>query len=187
MTIRRTMTAVLGLAFAVAVGTLLWPGPPSVQAQPSGCKSFQAIAQETLPTSTPLADKDVWGGPLFGMLGADLFVGVTSGNDGDEKWHGANGQGRVGSYTVCADYPDCRDTFTYLAKNSVFTSPPGKNGIGRYVGNSATIVGGTGKFQYASGNLNVAGPFIVWPDTTSPFSFSGRWNGEISGTICGIQ
>jgi len=48
-------------------------------------------------------------------------------------------------------------------------------------------ISGTGKFLGASGNLNVAGPFILWPDSTSPFTVRGRWNGEVNGNIWGAR
>src|SRR5215470_17393973 len=99
MRMRQTITGALGLVVVLALATRLGPNLASVQAQPSGCKSFQAIAQTTLPTSTPLTPSDVWGGPLFGRLGDELFVGVLSGGDGDTTWHGAIGQGKGGSYT----------------------------------------------------------------------------------------
>ena len=83
-------------------------------------------------------------------------------------------------------YP-CNDSFTYEVSNAVWGFRPGKGGLGNYQGNTAAIVGGTGRFASASGNLNVAGPFLVWPDDNSLFGVSGRWNGEISGSLCGVQ
>jgi len=191
---KRSITIVLGFIFALAIGTLLWPNLVSpAQAQP-GCKSFVAIAHATVPSSTPLGlTVDVWGGPLYGMLGGEFLFGVLSGNDGVDLFHGTIGQGRGGSYTVGVNCtapvtPDtnytCTDSFTYEVPNAVFTKPPG---FGRYNGNTARIVGGTGRFQFASGNLNVTGPFIAWPDSNSPFGLSGRWNSELSGQVCGVQ
>jgi hypothetical protein len=84
-------------------------------------------------------------------------------------------------------YPACTDSFTYEVSQAVFPSPPGKGGLGRYNGNTAKIIRGTGRFQNASGNLNDTGPYIAWPDGASPIGFSGRWNGEVSGNICGIR
>ena len=182
---KRAITVVLGLGFAMTIGILIWPNS-TAQAQPS-CKDFQAIAQAWLPTSTRLAPTDTWGGPLFGFLGGDLLVGVLSGNDGDETWRPHMGAGTGGAYTVCVGYPTCTDSFTYEVPHSVFPIPPGKGGLVPYYGNTAKIVHGTGRFQNASGNLNVNGPAFVWPDSGSPFGVSGRWNPAISGKVCGIQ
>lgn len=97
------------------------------------------------------------------------------------------GAGTGGAYTVCVDYPGCENSFTYQVPHAVFPTPPGKGGITPYYGNTAKIVGGKGRFQGASGNLNVNGPAIAWPDSGSPIGFSGRWNPVVSGKICGIQ
>jgi hypothetical protein len=178
-----------GLIVALSIVTLLWP-TTAVQANP-GCKSFQAIAQASVPSFTPLGlVKDVWGGPLYGMLGDEFLVGVFSGNDGVRESNANIGQKRGGSYTMgfgcqgSAGIYVCTDTITYEVANAVYTPPPG---FGRYIGNAAKIVSGTGRFQLASGNVNVSGPFIAWPDNSSPFKLSGRWNPEISGFVCGIQ
>ena len=55
----------------------------------------------------------------------------------------------------------------------------------RYIGNTARIVTGTGRFAAASGNLNIVGPAIAWPDN-NPICALGRWNGQIRGKVCGI-
>ncbi len=88
---------------------------------------------------------------------------------------------------MCVGYPTCTDTFTYEVPTSVFPNPPGHGGVMSYYGNTAKIVRGTGKFQSASGNLNVSGPAIVWADPNSPIGVYGRWNPKISGNVCGIQ
>jgi hypothetical protein len=157
------------------------------QAQP-GCKAFVGIAQASLPTSTPLAPTDIWGGPLHATLGGE-FLGtsaVLSGNDGEETWYEeqAVGVGKGGLYTVCIDHPACLDTFTYEVPMSIFPNPPSDLGI--YIGYEVSIVKGTGKFAGASGNLRFRGPFIAWPDNNE-FEASGRWYPEISGNICGVQ
>jgi hypothetical protein len=103
------------------------------------------------------------------------------------------GQGRGGSYTVgigCSQSGGlyvCTDSFTYEVPNAMFPSPPGQ-GMMKYIGNTARIVSGTGKFKFASGNLNVAGPAIAWPLTSAPDGpWAGNWNGELSGQVCGVQ
>ncbi len=189
---KRMTITIFGFIFALAVGALLWPNLGSPARADRGCVAFQAIVQATLPTSTPLAATDIWGGPLYGSLGGELLLGILSGNDGSATGHGKIGQGRGGAYTVgtgCAPGPlyVCTDSFTYEVSNAVWPAPPGKIGFGHYIGNTATIVSGTGRFQNASGNLNISGPFIAWEDSNSPLGVYGRWNSEISGTVCGIQ
>jgi len=189
---KRMATIIVGFMFVLAVGALLWPNLGSQARADRGCVAFQAIVQATLPTSTPLAATDVWGGPLYGSLGGEVLLGILSGNDGSTTGHGVVGQGRGGSYTVgtgCVpgNLYACTDSFTYEVSNAVWPGPPGKIGFGHYIGNTATIVRGTGRFQYASGNLNVTGPFIAWEDSNSPFGVYGRFNAEMSGNICGIQ
>jgi hypothetical protein len=153
--------------------------------------SFEAIAQAALPSSTPLFKTfDLWGGPVYGMLGSDVIPqGALSGNDGVDTWHKTVGIGRGGSYTICTDYPICSDTFTYEVPNAVFPAPPGQGGLMRYSGNTAKIVQGTGRFQYATGNLNVSGPAIAWPDSNpgNPIGALGRWNASLPGKVCGID
>lgn len=188
---KRTITILVGSTFAALVGVLLWHTPASHAQGQSGCKRFHAIVQATLPSSTPLYKPgvpDVWGGPLYGMLNDELLSnGALSGNDGEGSMHGVTGMGKGGSYTICVDPPVCNDTFTYEVPNAVWPIPPGRSGFLTYIGNTATIVQGTGKFASASGNLNVTGPAIVWPDSSSPFEVSGRWDGELSGKVCGIE
>ena len=189
--VKSAITVVLGLIVAVAISPLSGPNIGSARAEPR-CKSFQAIAHLSLPTSTPLAATHNWGGPLYGSLEGEVLLGILSGNDGDVTWRGAIGQGRGGSYTIgfgCApgDPYVCTDTLTFEVPNSVFPSPPGMTGLGRYNGNTARIVGGTGRFESASGNLNVTGTFMVWPDESSPIGVFGRFNAELSGNICGVQ
>jgi hypothetical protein len=186
---KHTVTFGSGLVVVLAIGLLLWP-TPTAQAQ-QGCKSFQAIAQAAIPSSRPLGlVRDVWGGPLFGVLGDEFLTGVFSGNDGARESNAKIGQKRDGSYTMgfgCQESAGvyvCTDTITYEVANAIYTPPPG---FGRYIGNTAKITGGTGQFQFASGNLNVNGPFIAWPDSSSLFKLSGRWNPEISGFVCGVQ
>jgi hypothetical protein len=125
----------------------------------------------------PISPTDTWGGPVYASLGGEFLLGYMGGNDGDIAGHGVIGQARGGVYKVC--FGDCTDSFTYEVSNAVFPFPPGKVGVGYYKGNTAKIVKGTGRFELASGNLNVTAPFIVWEG-------GGRGSGEISGAICGV-
>lgn len=188
---KRTITILVGFTFALLAGALLWPSLGAQAQGQSGCKSFHAIVQAELPSSTPLYRPgvfDVWGGPLHGMLGDQLLLNaVLSGNDGETFPHGVNTVGRGGSYTICTDNPACTNTFTYEVPNAVWPIPPGHGGFLNYIGKTAAIVGGTGVFASVSGNLNVEGPGIVWEDANAPFGFYGRWNGELTGKVCGIE
>ncbi len=168
---------------------------PQASAQQS-CTEIRGVVQATLPSSFMLEpDTDVWGGPVFATLGGEFLVGGMSGNDGAEGTrHGARG-GQYQVYLCSTNLypqalvlpPKCQDSFTYKVPNSVFGFVPGKVGLGDYRGNTAKIISGTGRFTGASGNLNVAGPYILWEDSNNLFGVSGRWNGEFSGKICGVQ
>ncbi len=190
---KQTATITLMFVLTLSVFALFWPAQ-DVQAQ-SGCTPFQAIVQASLPTSTPIGPGfQTWGGPIFALLGGEPLLGALSGNDGEEVFKQHMGAGRGGAYTICfGDIDGCRtdssnmDTITYEVPHAVFPFGPGKIGVAYYLGNTAKIVGGTNRFLGVSGNLNVSGPAITWPDLASPFGVSGRWNVEISGKICGIQ
>ena len=196
-------TLILGL------GALIWPGisawaqvrpgtrhgtrTAGTKASPhpqdaTACKSFSAVVHAVLPTASPMAETDSWGGPLAGMLGEE-YLGpnaALSGNDGEETWYEDNnvGVGKGGAYTVCADYPTCQNTFTYEVPFAVFPSQPGA--LMDYIAYGIKIVKGTGRFAAASGNLDVRGPSVAWPDS-NPMQWAGRWTAQITGTICGVQ
>ena len=178
------ITAALGLIVALAISPLSGPNIGSARAEPR-CTPFQAIAHLSLPGA-----HDEWGGPLYGSLDGDVLFGVISGHDGELTFRGATGHGSGGAYTIgfcdSDDPSDCANTFTFEVPNPVFQSPPGMIGLGHYNGNTARIIGGTGIFESASGNLNFTGPFFVWPDPSPPV-FAGRFNAELSGNICGVQ
>lgn len=189
---KRNVFAVTSVLVLAAAAILLISFAPPAHAQQS-CTAFRGIAQATLPTSYPILPSDIWGGPIYASLGGEILLGGLAGNDGDPSRHG----GKAGAYRVdlCPAPPPgapvfpltCTDSFTYEVTNAVFGFAPGKAGLGNYIGNSAKIISGTGRFLDASGNLNISGPYILWPDSSSPFTVSGRWNGEFSGTICGVH
>ena len=184
---KRKSVIALSFVLTLAVGALLLTALGSqAQAQP-GCSAFRGIVQGILPTPYRMADTDTWGGNFYAIIGGTLMHGILSGNDGNTMGHGPIlGQGRGGSYTICLQYPGCIDSFTYEVPTAVFQFSPGQLGLVDYTGNTAKIVGGTGKFKGASGNLNVAGPAVVWPDANSSIGLAGRWNAELSGKICGM-
>ncbi len=155
------------------------------------CKTFHAFVQGVLPTSNQFAETDIWGGPIFGNLDSEFLQGGLSGNDGTEYPLGPVSIFKDGLYKACLTPAaawggpnDCLDSFTY--KSQTFVIWPAGESLGSYKA-TAKIVEGTGRFAAASGYLEIEGPFIIWPDPTSPFQASGRWNGEFNGKICGVQ
>jgi len=182
------LTFMFALAFALVL--LIVPGSQA-QAQEK-CKAFHAFVQGSLPTPNQFAPTDTWGGPLFVNLDGEFLQGGLSGNDGTEYPHGPVSIFRGGKYKVCLTSgaawggpTDCVDSFTYKVPKAVVIWPAGKS-LGSYKA-IANIVKGTHRFASASGQLEVAGPFILWTDPNSPFGVSGRWNGEFSGRICVVQ
>ena len=164
--------------FTVAVAALLLPA--AAQAQ-QDCLEFRAIGQAALPSPYDLVEgEDTWGGDVYGSLGGEFLSGIVSGNDGDLSGHGVTGMGTNGSYTFVFG----TDSFAMEVGHAAWPSAPGKVGFLDYRGQAKIVEGtGTGRFQYASGNLQWAGPAIVWFDEFGPH---GRFNAEIRGDICGV-
>lgn len=175
------ITHVLNLVFASAfVFFVLAQLGPQVHAQ-QGCASLRALGHGVLPTNHPIdIETDTWGGDFWGNLGSEFLSGYFSGNDGDAAGHGVSNTATNGHYVFVSG----TDSFTIEVAHAVFNFPIGKAGFGQYKGH-ATIVSGTGRFQYASGSIDWEGPFVVWsPDGTH---FYGRFNPTITGTLCGVQ
>lgn len=186
--------SVIASTFVLALACAAVPLPvPGAQAQAQqGCKAFHGVIQGNLPTVNQFASTDTWGGPVFASLAGEFLSGGMSGNDGTQYGQGAVSILKGGAYKVCfgtgavwGGPNDCLDSFTYEVPQAVVIWPAA-NWLGNYKA-TANIVKGTHRFASASGHLDVAGPFILWTDTNSPFGVSGRWNGEFSGSICGVQ
>ena len=177
---RKTILALISV-LVVAVAAFLLPAlGPRAQAQ-QACTEFRAIGHATLPTTHPLSPDDTWGADVWGTLGGEFLTGYVTGNDGDPHGNGMSGQATNGHYTYTFGPGD---SVVVEIGHAAWPFPPGKAGLGYYRG-TGKIVQGTGRFQYASGNVDWAGPFIVWsPDGEN---FYGRFNAEIRGNICGVQ
>ena len=176
---RRIRAWMFVFAFAIAPFLLTAIGP-QVYAQ-QGCASFRALSHLVLPSAHPLSDTDTWGGDVWGTLGSEFLTGYETGNDGNVVSHTNANQATNGHYVFTFVGGD---GFTVEVEHAVFNFPVGKAGFGQYKGH-ATIVSGTGRFQYASGSIDLEAPFIVWtPDGTN---YYGRGNETITGTICGVQ
>ncbi len=192
MRLIRVVVSVFVFAFALMFAAILLPVTTSqVQAQ-ERCKAFHALLQFVLPTSNQFAPTDTWGGPTFVNLDGEFLQGGVSGNDGTEYPHGPVSVFKGGEYKVCLTSAavwggpsDCLDSFTYKVPQAVVIWPSGKF-LGSYKAN-ANVVGGTQRFASASGQLEIAGPFTVWTDASSPFGVSGRGNVDLTGKICGVQ
>ncbi len=181
--------------FVLACTAIFLPVAGShVQAQQNwqSCKAFHAFVQGSLPTTNQFAPTDTWGGPIFVNLDSGFLQGGLSGNDGTEYPHGPVSIFKGGEYKLCltsasawGGASDCLDSFTYKVPQAVVVWPAG-NSLGSYKA-TANIAQGTHRFASASGQLEIEGPFILWTDASSPFGVSGRWNGEFSGRVCGVQ
>jgi len=189
---RRKSVVAVTLVFALALAAVLLPVPVSQAQAQQGCKVFYGMVQGSLPTSNQFAATDTWGGPVWASMAGEFLSGGLSGNDGTQYGQGALSILKGGMYKICFGTSavwggpnDCLDSFTYEVPQA-FVIWPATNWAGNYKA-TAKIVSGTHRFASASGQLNIAGPFILWTDANSPFGVSGRWNGEFSGSVCGVQ
>jgi hypothetical protein len=191
---RRIRLAALPRVVTLASAVILIPaqGYQEQQAQVD-CRTFHAVVQGALPTPTPFAPTDTWGGPIYASLGGESLIGGVSGNDGTQHGEGAAVTFTGGVYKVCfgagsawGGASDCANGFTYEVPEAQVVWPTA-DWLGSYRA-TARIAGGTGRFARASGQLTIpAGSFITWPDETSPIKLRGRWNGAMSGQVCGVQ
>ncbi len=178
---KHVITRALTFVFAFAVVSFLLTAlGPQVHAQ-QGCASLRALGHGILPSNHPInVETDTWGGDVWGTLGTEFLTGYFSGNDGDVAGHGISNTATNGHYVFVFG----TDSFTMEVAHAVFNFPVGKAGFGQYKGH-ATIVSGTGRFQYASGSIDWEGPFIVW--TPDGMNYYGRFNPTLTGNICGLQ
>lgn len=188
----RKSIVTLTLVFVLAIAAILLPVPGSQALAQPGCKAFHGIVQGTLPSANQFASTDTWGGPVSASLAGAYLSGGLSGNDGTQYGQGAVSILKGGLYKVCfgsgivwGGANDCLDSFTYEVPQAIVVWPAA-NWLGTYKA-TVNIVSGTHRFGSASGHLEVTGPFILWTDANSPFGVSGRWNGELNGSICGAQ
>jgi hypothetical protein len=169
------VTLFLGAAAALFLLPVL---TPEALAQ-DGCLAFHAVLQEELPADIPLRPHDTWGGEVYATLGQEVFLGLVSGNDGPQTKPGTTIIATGGTYKF-----DFGGGNTFTAQANTSTAPLIPNGpfFGTFR-NSERITEGEGRFRFASGNLVQAGPFLVY----SFAPLHGRYNGEVTGNICGVQ
>lgn len=185
---RRKIMVALTVVFIAAIVSFLIPALGSKAQAQQNCPSFQAILQGRFPLEAPLPlrDGDGWGGNVYGFLGDEPLVGIYSGDDGTVSWHKWVGMGKGGTYKFAFGPLDNNNTFTIVATQATFPNPPGIFPSGGMYQANWKIAQGTGRFQYATGNMFAKGPYIV-STTDNWATVFGRWNAEITGNICGVQ
>lgn len=167
----------------VLSGTAVFLVAPAqtVQAQ-QACPQFHALIQAELFPENPVREGDVWGGPVYAYIGEQVLIGRYSGNSGIPSSHGVSNTGVSGSDAF--DFGN-GDVFIATARHDSFPMPPSLVRVGGTYRAADKLTEGKGRFQNASGNLSVSGPFVLW-DLDKPLP-RGRWNGVVDGSICGIQ
>lgn len=178
-----------GLIGVIAISFSFWANISSTPAQ-APCRSFEALGQMLIPTTRPLETGHRWGGDIYIKMGDEYLQGLISGDDGEVVRQPNTGHGKGGLYligfncTAGTPHWTCAETLRIAVPNSIFgsTAPI----YDQYQGNSAYFDGGTGRFQYATGNITVNGPYIVWNTGGTP-PRTGRFNPELNGHICGIE
>jgi len=189
---RRLRVVAITFVFVLVFALILPILPGSALQANQKCKLLPGFIQGTLPTSNQFASTDTWGGPVFFNFDGAFLQGGLSGNDGNESPRGPGSIFKSGEYKMCLTSApawggpnDCADSVSYKVPEAVVIWPAGDD-PGSYKA-IVNIAKGTNRFASASGQLEVRGAFIVWDDPNSPFGVSGRWNGEISGLVCGVQ
>jgi len=191
--IRKSVIA-FTFVFVLACAAIFSPVAGSqVQAQQNwqNCKAFHAFVQGSLPTTNQFAPTDTWGGPIFVNLDSGFLQGGLSGNDGTEYPHGPVSIFKGGEYKLCltsasawGGASDCLDSFPYKVPRAVVVWPAGNS------------LAATRPREYCARNPSIRVCFGANGDRRPIHSLdrcqqsvwrSGRWNGEFSGRICGVQ
>jgi hypothetical protein len=193
---KRRMTMNTGSKFVSAIAlaaiALLALGPKAEAQQ--DCSAFRAIWLGSVPPAYQLVSTDDgFSGPVYASLGGELLVGAMSGNDGVTTGHGVIGMGRGGEFKICfsplqyrseTGLSDCAESFTIGYRNGVWPFPGGQAGFGEYKANT-TIIEGAGRFQFASGHIDLAGPFVFGQPSNADWFF--RAGVQLSGQVCGVR
>jgi len=79
-----------------------------------------------------------------------------------------------------------KGTVTFVQQSpAIYQIPPGTVVFGNYRV-TFRITGGTGRFAQVSGTFSEIGPYMVWFESPTDLLPQGRYNAEVSGTICGV-
>jgi hypothetical protein len=186
---RLSIKIVSTLVATAAISLFIWSSTGPTQAQ-SNCTSFDALGQLIIPTTNPLAVGHRWGGQVYIKMGDEYLQGLISGDDGTVVRQPNTGHGKDGLYIIGFDCVPgtptwmCADTINIEVPNSIFG--PGAPIYDQYQGNSAYFNGGTGRFEFVTGQTTFRGPYIVWNTGGMP-PRTGRFNPEMNGQICGVE
>jgi hypothetical protein len=128
-----------------------------------------------------------WNGQTYISLGGEEALisdyVLTAGPPPDQSHHGIIGmdRGATGKW----DFGSKGTVPFELQSVAVYQEPPGKVVFANYR-SVWRITGGTGRFAQVTGSFTQSGPFMVWFESPSDQFPQGRYNGEISGKICGV-
>lgn len=181
--------SILGLT-GVLVIALFFSSDMATQKAQAPCETFDAIGQMLIPTAQPLAAGHRWGGEVYIKMGDEYLRGLISGDDGTVVRMPNTGHGKDGLYIIGFDCVPgtpawtCSDTINIEVPNSIFGAVAPI--YDQYQGNSAYFNGGTGRFEFVTGQTTLRGPYIVWNTGGTP-PRNGRFNPEMNGRICGVE
>jgi hypothetical protein len=175
---RTAVIQVMTLSILFAATAAAQPRRESLQASKESktCQEFRSLSQQTFDNAV-----GGYSGPAFAVLDGEVLIDpasipfvippTTSCNgrtctDRDAQYRLNFGNGDTLTYeTIVATYPQPPTFGTYRSTNR--------------------IVGGTGRFQNATGTLLEYGPFLAWIDAQG--QLQARYSGEITGKICGVE
>jgi len=153
----------------------------------NNCQELLALMPWRLSFTATTPSIFTWNGPTFVSLGRqELLITdyvLPPGPPPDQSHHGIVGMDR--GLTGKWDFGS-KGTVTFEQKSvAVYPAHPGTVIYGNYR-TTYRITGGTGRFAGATGSFSEAGPYFVWFESPSDLLPQGRYNAELSGTICGV-
>lgn len=155
------------------------------------CHDFRALYHQTLWVNldTGLGDWYTDPDPIRGLF--DLQpVSPTAQYVAGTMGGGSGVSGRYSDFKKVWDFGN-GDTFTVGGYHAIFPTPPGKAGMGTFVG-TGKIIGGTGKFEGATGTENETGPYLEWiaeeavaePCVPNSPCLTGKYHATIAIRVC---
>ena len=153
----------------------------------NNCQELRAIMPWRLSFTATTPSIFTWNGSSFLSLGRqELLITdyvLPPGPPPVQSHHGIVGMDR--GMTGKWDFGS-KGTVTFEQQSvAVYPALPGAVIFGNYR-TTFRITGGTGRFANATGNFSETGPYFVWFESPSDPLPQGRYNGELSGQICGV-